>query len=233
MSRQISVIGVDAGSCKVHVNGIEVFGQLELSDSRFINCCLVGEDQGVTFDNERMYPVDIDLYAQMCGLHYGKAFDKLLETVEKLYQADLKITIPSGAVMHTRLVYKYVHDKASKQLFIRWNSTFIPLISGHMEAGKFMEIAVAMVTIPSQTRYQLYLLIQKNLWKLQKAELFVLTKKEVREVMGLKEGQYAKFANLNAQLIKPTLKDIYNKLGIRLKLKVSGEKLLISYEGLL
>jgi hypothetical protein len=230
MSRQIRVEGIDSGKCKVHINGIEVFGQLELSDSRFINCCLVGEDQGIIFDKEKFYPVDIDLYAKLCGLYYGEAFDQLLETVDKLYQIDLKVTLPSSAVMHTRLVYKYIHDKASKQLLIRWNSTFIPLISGHMEAGRFMEIAVAMVAIPSQTRYQLYLLIQKNLWKLQKAELFVLTKKEVRDVMGLEDGQYAKFANLNARLIKPTLKDVYNKLGIRLKVKVSGDKLLFSYE---
>jgi hypothetical protein len=214
---------------KLHHNSIDTIKHLELYDNRFINCCLLGEDQGVLFKKERYYPVDVDEYAKSCKLRLHEAFESVIDVIRKLKETSMDITLPDGSVYVTSLIYDFIYNESEKQILINWNSKFIPLISGHMEAGNFLLVDPRISTISSSKRYSLYILIEKNLWQLTRHGKFILTKEEIRTMLNLEETEYKEFKSLHAKIIKPTLTDIYNKLGIKLVSSVRANKVIFNY----
>ncbi len=212
---------------KLHHNGIGALVQMEIWDSRLLNCCLLGENQGVTFANDRQYPVDVAKYANMYGMYWAEAFEVVKKSVERLFEAKLEITLPNNALHVTRLIHSFTYCEEKRLFFIQWNKNFIPLISGQMDAGKFMMLSTEMSTVKSNKRYCLYALLEKNLWRItvggkngKREAYFALTKEEIRNVLGLKDGEYVLFKALHTQVIKKTLQEMYDALGIRIQTKV-------------
>ena len=214
---------------KLHHNMVEVFKDIELWDSRFINCCLLGTNQKIIFKKEDYYPVDIRMYAKQSGMSEIQAFTRVEETVLKLKELDIKVKLPDNRILHTSLIYSFIVDVASRTININWNKNFIPLISGRMEAGNFLMLDTKASTISSNRRYCLYVLLQKYLWKLPIDGAFYIEKQEIRAMIGLKETEYAEYKALNKWVVKPTLADIHNKLGIGLQAKVLGSKVRFTY----
>jgi hypothetical protein len=213
---------------KLHHNALEVLPELNLYDNRFIACCLLGKDQGVKFKQEKYYPVDLKHYASLCSITVDQALTNLEIIARELQERQLDITLPNGALYVTSLVYGFIIDKEMQILLIQWNEKFIPLISGTMLAGKFLLIDQIMLEIPSNNRYCLYVLLEKHLWKLSTKESFAVSKQDILDV--IKSSQLERgFKVVMAQFIKPTLKELKNKLGITLHTKVSGNHVLFSY----
>jgi hypothetical protein len=214
---------------KLHHNALGVLPELNLYDNRFIGCCLLGKDQGVKFKQEKYYPVDVQHYAELCGLTITQALTNLEVIARELQERQLDIVLPNGALYVTSLVYGFIIDLDMRTLLIQWNEKFIPLISGHLVGGQFLYVEHLMLKIPSNSRYCLYLLIEKNLWLLNKQVEFTLSKENIINIMHLPEGSYPDFKVITARFIKPTLKDIKDKLGITLYNKVDGNKVKFSY----
>jgi len=177
-----------------------------------------------------MYPVDIYKYADLSNLHYGKAFAKALEVAKKLRDTSFTVILPNGMNYTSSLVFSIVDDIDMGLFLINWNENFIPLISGHMKAGEFISPRVAASSFSSNKRYCLYLMLEKHLHLLEKQDTFIIPKQEIRNILGLKEGEYSEFKMVNAKIIKPALKDIYNKFGIPLTAKISSNRVIFSYE---
>jgi len=214
---------------KLHYNSIHTINQLDIWDSRFINSCLVGSNQGVMFAREKMYPVDIHKYAELSGLYYGEAFDKALKAAIKLRDFKFSMVLPNGATLHDQLVYKIIEDKDMQLFLIHWNENFIPLVSGHMKAGDFISPQVSAASFSSNRRYCLYLALIKQLYLLEKQDSFIIPKQEIRSILGLKEGEYSEFKMVNAKVIKPALRDIYAKLGIPITCKIHSSRVIFQY----
>lgn len=221
-------IDIDA-RIKFHQETVHKLKEFDIWESRFINSCLVGKNQGVIFGKDKYCPVDIHKFAELSNLHYGKAFDKALEAATKLCA---KIFIPreGNRTTLTSIIWKVDADKDIGTILVLWDSDFIPLISGHMVAGEFISPRIAASAFQSNRRYCLYLLLEENLHILQKQDNFTLTKQEIRHTLGLKEGEYSEFKMVNAKIIKPALKDMYNKFGIPLTAKISSNRVIFSYE---
>lgn len=214
---------------KLHHNALELLPELDLYDNRFIGCCLLGEDQGVKFKQEKYYPVDVQHYADLCSLTIEQSLTKLEEIARELQARQLDITLPNGSVYVTSLIYGFIIDTSYRTLLIQWNEKFIPLISGTLLGGKFLHYEAIMLELPSANRYCLYLLIEKNLWLLGKQDSFPIAKKDILNMLKSKQTEQ-QFKVIVAQFIKPTLKDIKNKLGITLYSKVIGSSVSFSYK---
>jgi hypothetical protein len=209
---------------KLHHNAIEIFKDIELYSTRFINCCLLGTNQGTRYGEYDYYPVDIYKYKEVCGLSIGEAYDSAYAMATKLNEIKIELKLIDGRTLVTNLIHGIIYDKEVRTLVINWNKDFIPLISGNMPKGAFLMADVSMIEVQSTYRYSMYLLVQKNLWKLPIDGMFILRKEEIREQLGLKEHMYKQFKELHRSIIKPTLKDMYNKIGVNLKTKVMGDK---------
>ena len=214
---------------KLHHGALDIIKNLKLYDNRFINCCLLGENQGILFKKERYYPVNVEAYSKVSKLKSKEAFISILEVLRKLKETSMDIKLPNGSIYVTSLVYDYIYCEEDRKIHVNWNSKFIPLISGHMEAGKFLLADPRITNINSNKRYCLYLLIEKNLWQLCKQVTFVLPKDEIREMLNLQDYEYREFKSLHAKVIKPTLVDIYNKLGVKLITSVRGNRVIFQY----
>lgn len=220
----------DGERIKLHQNTLPTIKELDIWGSRLINSSLVGENQGVLFGTDKYCAVDITKYAALGSLYYAEAFNKALEVANKLLITPLSYTLPSGATHTTTLIYDIIHDMNMRVFLVNWNKNFIPLISGHMKAGEFISPRVGASSFSSNKRYCLYLMLEKYLHLLEKQNTFIIPKQEIRSILGLKEGEYSEFKMVNAKIIKPALKDIYNKFGIPLTVKVSRDRVIFSYE---
>ena len=214
---------------KLHHGAIDLFKDIELYDTRFVNCCLIGENQGITFGTGQYYAIDLVRYGEVCGLDKGKAYKHALEAALKLSKLRLSVKLMDGSTLHTTLIYAVKEDIDTGYILIQWNRDFIPYISGQMPKGRFLMVDARMDGVTTNKRYCLYLLIQKHLWKLGSEEVFYLTKQALRDALGLQEQDYKEFKVFNSSLLKPTLKDIYSKLGINLKTKVRGDRVEFSH----
>jgi hypothetical protein len=137
--------------------------------------------------------------------------------------------LPNGLTLHDQIVYKILEDKTMKLFLIHWNTNFIPLVSGHMRAGDFITPAIAAASFSTNRRYSFYLLLEKYLYLLHTQDSFTITKDEIRERLQIQPTEYIEFKMLNAKVIKPALKDIYDKLGIPLVVKVKNTRVMFSY----
>lgn len=211
----------------------DVINKLRIDESRFINCCLLEVNQGIKFKEENYYPVDVNRYAELQHIESGKAIKELIELCEFHKTNSLAIPVAGNGTLHTSLIYEYLHYEEEKLLHINWNPKLIPYISGTMVAGKFLTIDTRMDGVSSSRRYSMYILLANNLWQLEKYGSFALSSLEIRTGLGLIAGEYKELNVLNSKVIKPTLKDIYSKLGINLQCAIKRGKVIFTYKEVL
>ena len=163
-----------------------------------------------------MHPVDLVRYEELSGLvgRPGAAYDKAVASARKLRDTEILVTLPNNTKIYTSIVYDVIATEMA--LSIYWNKDFIPIVSGMMDTASFMFPRVAMAGISSSKRYALYLLIEKNLWRLVKSSMFSLEKEEIREVSQITGSSYDKWSAVTRRVINPTLESIYNTIGIEL-----------------
>lgn len=211
----------------------DVINKLRIDESRFINCCLLSTNQGVKFKEEKYYPVDVIRYADLGKITTGQAMTELIDICRFHKENALAIAIAGNGTLHTSLIYEYIHYEDDRLLFINWNPKLIPYISGTLTAGKFLTIDTRMDGVASNRRYSMYLLIADNLWQLKKQTEFALSSIEIRTSLGLLAGEYKELNVLNSKVIKPTLKDIYNRLGTNLQCTIKKGKVVFTYKEVL
>jgi hypothetical protein len=207
--------------------------QTDVWDNRLINCILLGENQKVRFSEEDFFTVDLDKYYSF-GLIDGskrKTFINALESATKLRDAPIEILLEDGSILYGGVFAAIQYNKETCYLRVKWNSYFIPLVSGDMEAGKFLFPVVDMVKIPER-RYSLYLLMEKNLYKLETDRKFILPKVEILEALRIdKDSKMAKtFKEISRCFIKKTLDDLYNKTGRKLTYSIIKENVEFKHE---
>lgn len=203
-----------------HYDMVTITREFDNMDAiRFFNSCLIGKYQKEEFDKEEFYPVDIDYYAKQAKISRGKAYDEAYSLAKRFLGTSITVDLGKGNFWDSSLIYEIQYNKDQQVLRIKWNLKLIPLISGNMERGKFLYIDARMSDIKSSKRYFLYEFIQKNLYKFNKDSEVILSTAEIREAAKVESTEYTDFKELNRRLIKPTLQDIYEKLGVKLKAK--------------
>ena len=194
-----------------------------IGESRFLNCCLVGQDSYHKFEEYEYYPVNIQRYADKAGLPYHKAYIEVKEFAIKHMEETLFIKLANGSTWGTPLIYDIEFCDDIKFLKIKWNKEVIPLISGTMEKGKFLRYDARMDSTSSNKVYLLSELLQRNLYKLSlKPFTFTLSVMEIREVTGTVHS-YPEYYELKRNVITPTLKEMAETIGEKLVL-VKGNR---------
>ena len=189
-----------------------------IDEQRFLNTCLVDNYQRVQFNREEYYPVNIINYAEKQNISLGKAYTELLNYVQD-FTKELRIPLQGGETWVTRLIYSYKYDQANLTLKVRFNEEVIPYLSGEMIAGTFSTYDVRLDKVPSNRRYLMSELIQRNLWKFKYNESFTLSVGDIRSALNLKDTEYLVFADLTKGVIKKTLTDLAEITKIYLRVK--------------
>ena len=189
-----------------------------IDEQRFLNTCLVDNYQRVQFNRDEYYPVNIANYAEKQNISLGKAYTELLNYVQD-FTKELRIPLQSGETWVTRLIYSYKYDQTNLTLKVRFNEEVIPYLSGEMIAGTFSTYDVRLDKVPSNRRYLMSELIQRNLWKFKYNESFTLSVSEIRSALNLKDTEYLVFADLTKGVIKKTLTDMAEITKIYLRAK--------------
>jgi len=215
---------------KLHNNSIETIKELGVWDCRLMNCALLGKKQGFLFNSKKAYPVDLIKYAELSGLsgRPKEAYKKALNSAKRLRDTSLDILLPNGCSLYTSIVYEIYYDDRLQSLGIYWNPDFIPLISGEMDKGTFMHPRVDMSGVSSAKRYALYLLLEKNLWRLEQEGSIELAKDEIREVTGAVDGIYVEWKTVTRNYVKPTVKAMYDVLGLSLDISTRKHAVVIT-----
>ena len=187
-----------------------------LKESRFLNCCLVGQDSYNLFNKADYYPVNITRYAEKNGLAYSEAYREVKEFAIKHMEQTLFIKLSNGSTWGTPLIYDIEFCDDIKFLKIKWNKEVIPMISGKIEDGKFKRYDARMDSTSSNKIYLLSELLQRNLYKLSlKPYSFTLSTIDIREVTGTLHT-YIEYYELSRNVIKPTLKEMAKTIGEKL-----------------
>ena len=204
------------------------FGSID--EHRFLNSCLVNNYQRIAFEEKTYYAVDVASYAKKQSIGLAKAFREVVDLATKYKETTFQIKLDKNITWYTSLIYDFVIDEKLYTVEVQWNKKIIPLISGEMEKGKFSLYDGRMDRIPSSKRYALSELLQRNLWQLKKKPYFELTVRDIRDMLGMQEGEYPLFSEFNRSVIKPTLKDLEKHLNIKLQVKGNRHKVRFSLE---
>ena len=190
-----------------------------IGESRFLNCCLVGQDNYTKFVEYEYYPVNIQRYADKAGIPYSIAYKEVKEFAIKHMEQTLFIKLANGSTWGTPLIYDIEFCDDIKFLKIKWNKEVIPLISGQMEVGQFKRYDARMDSTSSNKVYLLSELLQRNLYKLSlKPYTFTLSTMEMREVTNTLTT-YAAYNEFNRNVIRPTVKEMAATIGEHLLFK--------------
>lgn len=188
-----------------------------IDEQRFLNSCLVDNWQREKFNRDEYYPISISYYAEKQNISLGKAYTELIELAEK-YTAKLEIPLEGKKVWRTQIVYSYKKDPENLTLEIKFNEEIIPYLSGDMIAGTYATYDARLAGIPSNKRYIMSEILQRNIWQIRKKGSFILTLEEIRRGLNLDEGEYKQYGDLYTRILKPTLKDMA---------KIQGEYILM------
>ena len=178
-----------------------------IDEQRFLNSCLVDVFQRELLDKENYYHVSITDYASKQNISLGKAYTELKELLY-IYKKTLEIPLPTGETWVTSLIYDFKYDDDNLILSARFNEKIIPYLSGDMEKGTYCLYDNKMGTVPSNKRYIMGEVIQRNLHKLGKLGEFTLSLPYIRGELNLKITEYRVYSDLYKRVIKETLKDL-------------------------
>lgn len=204
---------------------VEVTKKFEsIDEHRFLNSCLEGTYQRELLASEKYYAVSVTNYAKKYNVSIGKAFTELTDLITRYKETTLKIPLDDNTVWHTSIVYDFITDKATNTIQIKFNKKIIPLISGDMEKGRYCLYDGRLDVIPSNRRYLMGELIQRNMWRIDKHGFFILQVKDIRESINLLPTEYMDFKDLNRCVIQASIKDVKKQLDIHIKAKGSVKK---------
>ena len=188
-----------------------------MNEIDFINSCLKGSQVfRVRIPEGVFVPVDIDNFAQNRGLTRNKAYHAILDILERIVdkgEGFMKISLNKNTVWHTNLIYDYKTDEMNNSISIQYNTKALEKVSGTMIPGTFTYVDSRMGAVSSKKRYLLYELLETQRYK----EKFTLTVQQIREACKIQDYEYSEFRDLQRRLIRPTLADIKNKLGITIE----------------
>lgn len=208
---------------KYHDNFLEVVSELKLDEIRVIGSVLSLPEQRKLFEDDKPYAVDVRKYSELSGVSISHAYHEILTIAEEHRVKKLSIKLPTGSTVVTSLISSYEVNLEAKTIRIYWNKEFKHLVSGCMTAGKFFLSDSRMCGVSSISRYNFYLLIQKNLYKLDLPKYnneFYLTKEELREALHVNRGEYKRFCDFMFRLVRPSLKDIKTTIGVDLVARI-------------
>lgn len=177
-----------------------------IDEQRFLNSCLSDNWQRVQFSSSGYYPVNISNYASKRNIGLGKAYSEIKKHAQD-FTRELRVLLATGETWVTRIIYDYKFNDEELTLSIRFNKDLIPYISGDMVNGTFYTYDERLDSKPSNRRYIMSEILQRNLWALKRDGKFVLTIPEIRFGLNLKETEYKVYGALYKRVIKETLKD--------------------------
>ncbi len=225
-------MGYSLSNVKMHHDLVGMYGEMWLQAQRVLNCLLIKVDQDKLIqgeDKDRFKAVDIRRYAELGGLDIGDAYKEIVKTIEVMRVTPLKFPISGGGVFTTSIVHSHIAQEDPYLIFIDLDKALVPMLSGELPPGQFLLADPIMDSLRSSRRYTFYLHVKKHLWKLKKQPSFIIPIADVRSAFGLAEDQYTVNRTLVAKLVKPTLQDIREKLGIALNVKTTLAGIEISY----
>jgi plasmid replication initiation protein len=192
-----------------HDNLVSLGREFEgMKESRFLNCCLVGQNSNNLFNETEYYPVNITRYAKVNGLTYSVAYKEVKDYAVKHMEQTLYIKLPNGSTWGTPLIYDIEFCDINKYLKIKWNKEVIPLISGTMEAGKWCKYDPETDSVPSNKVYLLTELLQKNEYLFYRnPKSFTIQTVDLREATNTLTS-YPEYKDLNRKVIQPALKEM-------------------------
>ena len=205
---------------KLHHDTLHTIVNLDTWDVRLVNSTLNERNQKVLMAAEELYPVDLTLYQELCSLkgQPSKAYEKAKASAIRLRDASLEIKLEGNKIYRSSIIHSVLYSDSDRTINLSWNELFVPLVSGKLAAGEFLQPAVIMAEL-THKRYSLYLLISKDLWKLRRDTGFRILKEDILKAVGARRGQA--FGEINANYLKPVIGEFYNKLGLKLSVKVS------------
>lgn len=203
-----------------HENMLALTRELQgIEEIRCINNCLVGQYQKLRFDESRFYPVDVGKYAEQSGLTICQAYHKILPILSYFRDTQIVVKIDNYE-LHTSVVHRYKNSEDMYTIEVQWDRDIIDWISGEMLPGEFVYVDHRMSEVSSSRRYLLYEFLTKYIYRLKTVEDVVeIATGELRDACGIGPQEYKEFKELNRRVIRPTLEDIYQKIGLRLEIK--------------
>jgi hypothetical protein len=178
-----------------------------IDEQRVLNSCLTLTHQGKLLSEDLTYNIDISNYAIKCGLTNSKAYLELKDKLNFYLKSIIDIPCEGTSVLRTHILADFKYDDIERTLRVRFNKEILPLLSGEMTRGTFCYFDARMDNISSNKRYLMAELIQRNLWRLHKDNVFVLSLTQVRESLNLNENEYILCKDIMSKIIKPTLKE--------------------------
>lgn len=199
-----------------------------IEEQRFINSCLVGIYQRKLLDPEHYYPIDIAHYADRRGVTLGKAYTELKELAKIASEKSVDIQLEGSQRWFTRVIYSYRYSDLDLTLDVKFNEELVPYLSGDMLKGTYTIYDSIMDKVPSNRRYIMAEVIQRNLWQLKKRDFFILKLSEVRKALNLADTEYKVYADLNKRIISLAVKDIAELKNIYLKVKKTKQGIIFT-----
>lgn len=219
---------------KYNVNTIHTITQLDIWDSRLLASTDFNSRLDADKSKEVLYPVNIHKYAELCGnvdkntsLQYSKAFDKAVDSAMKLKKQILEIQMEDNLYYTTSIIHSYIEERDYGLLAINFDSLFLPLVTGTMEAGQFYMPVVEMHSLSSPYKIAMYHLLEKELWRLKEAPYFTIPIADIRETLKLRD-KYPRTNSLVNTFIKPTLAELAKITRYNLDYKVVKETIQFS-----
>jgi hypothetical protein len=169
--------------------------------------------QGKLLDSDLCYKIDVANYAEKNGISEGMAYTELKKMLYHHFKAAIDIPQEGTSVLRTHIIMQFKYDDILRNLEVKFHKEIIPLLSGHMPKGTYSYFDVRMDAVPSNRRYLMGELIQRNMWRFTKETSFALTIPEIRNALNLRETEYTNHCDLVKRIITPTMEDIAEIMG--------------------
>jgi hypothetical protein len=196
-------------------------------DARFFICTLAGSPQSELFQESGFYPVDVDKFADLCGLTYLKAFHMVKELALKYKTTQQSVRISPREVRLTTLLYDIEVNDHINTIKIMWNSLIIPLVSGSMPKGQWCRYDGRLAKSSTHRSVAIGDYLQRHSWvfsrfKNLEDKVLVVPTEELREIASCTDT-YPEFKHFKANVLLPALRDINTLTSLRLYI-VKGNK---------
>jgi hypothetical protein len=184
-----------------------------IDEQRLVNSCLTLVHQGKLLDSDLCYKIDVANYAEKNGISEGMAYTELKKMLDYHFKAAIDIPQEGTSILRTHIILEFKYDDTSYNLEVKFHKEVIPLLSGHMPKGTYSYFDVRMDAVPSNRRYLMGELVQRNMWKFTREESFILSIQEVRSALNLKDNEYPGPYDIVRRIITPTMGDIAEIMG--------------------
>ena len=178
-----------------------------IDEQRLVNSCLTLVHQGKLLDEELCYNIDVANYADKSGISEAKAYSELKAMLDYHFKAAIDIPQEGTSVLRTHIILQFRYDDALHTLDVKFHKEVIPLLSGNMQKGTFHYFDTRMDTVPSNRRYLMGELLQRNMWRFKEGP-FRLSIADIRKALNLTSTEYPDPSDIVRRIIQPTVQDI-------------------------